>query len=428
VNQTAHSFDHIDGYVADSAYPSKFHQSFQPPWIDAALAVKGIVPPRDGQNKFTLVDLGCGDGIGLILTAASHPQGKFFGVDAIGEHVMHGRHVIAALGLDNITLIHGTFADVMDHADGAADYVVAQGVLAWVSPTNRMILMDLAARWLRPGGVLAMGYNTYPGWGRIAAFQALVRATAREKDGNSTERFVAAVDQLRTSGAIEEAVWEWLDELRADLPLNYFAHEYLNEHWRPCWSGDVVSQLAERGLAYTGQAGSNRLRDDLCLTGPWRKALTEFSTVPAREIAIDLFTDSWFRRDLYIKLPAYAFDKEEVIASRMASWWIEASGVERDLAMTSETPAGEISFDNEAARVILATLARGPCSLSAIAANVTLSAADLLNSIDALWIAGRVFPIDPPDKTPLAEPTNDWLTKAGIAINGIASPFGALLK
>ena len=334
--------------------------------------------------------------------------------------------MIDGLGLANITLIHAGFADGMDYADGSADYVTAQGVLAWVSPANRTALMDMAARWLKPGGVLAIGYNTYPGWSRIAPFQALIRATALEKSGQSSERFVAAVDQLRTCGVLDDAVWQWLDDLRADLPLNYFAHEYLNAHWQPCWSGDIISELAERGLAYAGQAGSNRLRDDLCLTAQWRKALAEFMSVPAREIATDLFTQSWFRRDLYLKMPAYGFDAEELIASRMASWWMASAGVERDMAMIGGTPAGEIKFDNQAARCILAALEQGPCSLSAIAAKATLSEADLLNSIDALWIAQRVMPIDPPCGTPWADPTNEWLSKAGIEINGIATQYGAL--
>ncbi|HTM78738.1 MAG TPA: methyltransferase regulatory domain-containing protein [Devosia sp.] len=260
----------------------------------------------------------------------------------------------------------------------------------------------------------------------MAPFQALVRATALGQPGNSTERFVAAAEQLRTSGAIGDAIWEWLDDLRENLPLNYFAHEYLNAHWQPCWSGDVISNLAERGLAYVGQAGTNRLRDDLCLTTQWREALAEFSTVPAREIAADLFTQSWFRRDLYLKLPGYGFDAKELIESRMASWWTSTAGADRDLAMTGETPAGEIGYDNEAARSILPVLAEGPSPLSTIAAAANLSPPDVLNSIDALWIAGRVTPIDPPSKASRAGPTNDWLAEAGIAVNGFATEYGAL--
>ena len=76
---TASPSDSIDGYVGDSLYPSSFHASFAPPNIDAMLAHAGIASPRGlgTRSPFTMVDIGCGDGIGLILNAAAHPEGHF---------------------------------------------------------------------------------------------------------------------------------------------------------------------------------------------------------------------------------------------------------------------------------------------------------------------------------------------------------------
>src|SRR5688500_7907169 len=80
----------IDGYVADALYPSTFHPAFAPAWLDAILTWKRVRPPRRPRGPFTLVDLGCGDGAGLILLAAAHPEGRFLGVDGMAEHVARG--------------------------------------------------------------------------------------------------------------------------------------------------------------------------------------------------------------------------------------------------------------------------------------------------------------------------------------------------
>lgn len=420
-------FTRIDGYVADTAYPSKLHQSFQPPWIDAVLAMRQIVPPRAGSDGFKLIDLGCGDAIGLILAAASHPQGQFIGVDAMPEHIARGQAAIDGIGLDNITLICGGFGDVMAYADGSADYVTAQGVLAWISMENRAALLDLAGGWLKPGGAFCVGYNAYPGWTAIAPFQALVCATALGKAGNSTQRFAAAVEQIRSIGAVDDSVWQWLDSLRGSIAEDYFAHEYLNAHWQPCWSGDVITAMGERGLAFVGQAGNQRLRDDYCYTAEWQEALGGFASMAAREIAADLLTGCWFRRDIYLKAPAFGFDASEAEAFRMQGWWAKSPGTGSDMGMTSITPAGELNFDNAAAGAILAAVERGPACLSAIAQTTGIGAADLLNSIDALFVADRVVPVDTPIVTAAGGEANRWLADNQITINGHATPHGALM-
>jgi SAM-dependent methyltransferase len=419
-------FHQIDGYVADTPYPSNFHQSIQPPWLDAVLALRGIVPPRYGGEPFTYVDLGCGDGIGLILTAASHPQGRFIGVDIMPEHVARGQAMIDQIGLTNITLHCGSFADHMPLADGTAHYVVAHGVLTWVSPEHRIGLFDLAAKWLAPGGVLYLSYNSFPGWAERTPFQALLRAMAQQLPGTSTERFKAACAHLRPLGIISGAVWRYLDEAQGKVSDDYFAHEYLHAHWSPFWSGDVITEMAGRDLAYVAQASAERLRDDLCMTESWRDSIAEFSAIPAREIAADILIGSWFRRDLFLKMPAHVFEEHEAVYFRMRSYWATTPGVEADEPLTCETLAGKIDFDNAAARAILDAVSCDPAQLSAIGDEHGIAAADLLNSVDALWIADRVIPVDAPIANPKIDVTNDALQKAGISVRGRATVFGAI--
>jgi SAM-dependent methyltransferase len=417
-------FHQIDGYVADTLYPSNFHQEIQPFWLDAVLALRGIVPPRSNGEQFTYVDLGCGDGLGLILTAALHPQGHFIGVDIMPDHVARGQAMIDQIGLTNISLRCSSFSEQMAMADGRADYVVAHGVLTWVSPENQTALMDLTAKWLRPGGVFTLSYNALPGWAERTPFQALVRSVAKNLPGTSTERFNAAYAHLRPLGLIDPSVWQDLDARQKNASENYFAHEYLHDHWSPLWSGDVITDMATRDLAYIGHACTERLRDDLCLTQGWRAILAQCVSVPEREIAADILTHCWFRRDIYVKAPFAIFDGDEAADFQMQTHWAIWPGSE-DQALNCETLAGQMSFDNDAAGVILDALKSGPKRLSNIAEASAIEIADLLNTIDALWIAERVIPAPAEVPWPMIEKLSLAMKVSDISIKGAEMVIGA---
>lgn len=415
----------IDGYVCDNLYPSMLHKCFQAPWIDAVLSINGVVPPRYNQETFTLFDLGCGDGLGLILAAASHPQGQFIGMDAAPDHIARGQAIIDAIGLTNIRLVCSTFSEFRDSVEGTADYVTANGVLAWVTLDNRQALLDLSARLLKPGGAFCVGYNAFPGWNDVAPFLNLIRATAKEKTGNSTERFNAAWDHLRDMEIIGEGVWKWLEGMQERFSVSYFTQEYLNEGSLPCWSGDVITQMGQRNLAYVGQATNGRLREDLCFRQIWQDNLQSFDTVPAREIAADVYCNSWFRRDVFIKTPASGFDPEEVLAFRLQSWWMRADGQNDNVEMESSTLAGTLEFDTPLARAIWSGLKAGPQSLGTLTHSSDATPTQIIDTIDAMFIAGLVVPVDARQPDAQSDTCNAWFIANNIAINGRASKHGA---
>lgn len=411
----------IDGYIADTPYPSNFHSSFQPPWTDWNLERRGIQPPRSAAKPFRYVDLGCGDAFGLIATAASHPQGHFIGVDAMPEHIERGQRLLQAANIGNVTLHCADFAAARSLALGDADYVVAQGVLAWISETARAALLDLAAAWLRPGGAFTVGYNCFPGWSEIYGFQRLIVTLAQATNGTSVERFAQALATVRTTGIFPPSVWEWLDPLIERLPPAYFAHEYLNGHWQPSWSADVIASLAGRGLDFVGQASAGRMREDLSFPPEWREVLTAMPTAAARELAADLQSGTWYRQDIYVKRPHRRIAASELPARLLERWWLLTEPAEQ-VEFSCATSAGTFEFDNAASRAIVGALGEGPRPLSAIAG---FAPADLINSIDALYAAKLVIPLDPPGKTE-ADSFNRLLCKQGHDSGGVATAYGAL--
>lgn len=416
----------VDGYVADSLYPSSVHQPFSPPWTDALLVHAGVRPPRRARTPFTLVDLGCGDGAGLALLAAAHPEAQFIGVDALPGHIEKGRSLISEWGLSNITLHHATF----DTATAlllpeCADYVACQGVLAWVSAANRAALLDLAARILRPGGALTIGYNCFPGWTQMTAFQHAVRAMAEGRPGTPVARFEAAVAALRANKAMPQTVWGWLDPLLAKLPPDYFAHEYLNAHWSPLWAEDAIRAFAACDLHCVSEARPWRLRPDFALKQAWREALDGVDDPALRETLRDILTHNWFRTDICVKGLVERLDEDARTQQRLNGYWASTQAAE-GTAYHTRTAAGTIRFDNDAARAIMALLEDGPAPLAAVSG---LDGVDLLNTIDALFMAGLVMPLDPPAAVPAAARVNARvraMDAAGGLLNGLVGRNGLI--
>ncbi len=400
--------DSIDGYVAEDVYPSTFQREFAPPWIDAMLRHKGLVPPRQGRSAFRLLDLGCGDGLGLIAMAAAHPEGEFLGIDAMAEHIEDAQATSKRIGLTNIQFRCARFSEVAPPTRPRFDYVTGQGLLAWISEENRRHVYRIAAEQLRPGGIACLGYNAMPGWRDMIAFQQIVRQLAEGRAGSPFERFSAALAQVKAmvaAGAPSLPQWlmEWIDGQIGRIPGNYFAHEYLNQHWGPLWSSQVIGPMAGHGFTYLGPSRLDRLREDLCTTRAQRGELAKIGDPSARETAADLFARASFRVDLYGCDVAPIADPAQ---ARLDGWWA-ARVAEADADYSWATAAGTLRFDNAAAHAILGGLAAGPRTLRSIHGQGGAGTiADILNTADALAISGQITPVDPPAIAPAAAPAN----------------------
>jgi len=414
----------IEGYQADEVYPSNFPREFSPAWIDAILRCRGVPPPRAPRGPFALLDLGCGDGMGLIVLAAAYPEGRFTGIDALPAHVAYGQAVAEGLGIDNVTFRCALFAEVEDPAEPEYDYVTAQGVIAWVSAANRAHVYRIAASHLRPDGVAVLGYNAMPWWTEAASFQHVVRALAERESGPAAQRFDAAVARVKAMGPagaslFSDAFWTWFESARARLPRGYFPHEYLNAHWAPQWSDHVAGAMGEHGFALAGLGGVSRLREDFALRVGHRQALAEITDLTARELATDIFTDASFRVDLFAR-PARA----GVAQARLDGWWA-ATVAEADADYGFDTRAGRLKFDNAAAHAILRGLEAGPQPLRVLHARGDAGTeADILNAADALFTAGHIAPAEPPAQTPFVDALNAEIAAAAACGRGIKALVG----
>jgi len=210
-----------------------------------------------------VLEIGCGDGGNLLPLAYYHPAWSFVGVDPSAEAIRIaelGRH---ELGMSNLSFVQANAATAV--LDGKFDFVICHGVYSWVAPGERDSVIALAKERLSPQGLFYLSYNTEPGW----RSRGLVRERLRKrtKGGSVLEQAEAAREELEVMSELlgSGEGHPYLSLLRREIdfakdkPLFHLAHEYLAEHNRAFWFGEVWDAADSHGLHYVGDAQDYRV-------------------------------------------------------------------------------------------------------------------------------------------------------------------------
>src|SRR5215471_5796060 len=296
----------FDGYAADIPYLRDFKPMLAPAWLDHVALVAGVEPPAR-ETGFAWCDLGCGQGVTAAILAATHPYGKFYGIDAMPAHIDHARRLAAAVAIPNLQLHAVDFAAAIDLDLPQFDYIVAHGVYTWVRPEAQRALRRFIDLRLKPGGLVYLSYNAMPGWARDLPFQGLLREFGRTIQGDNYARFAAAaelvptltgdgVESLATSFIVKE-----LRERQQDYSPAYLVHEFMPAAWQPLYVTEVRRDLATIGLEPAGSATLNENFDWMVLGEGARQTLATIAEPDARELVRDYYLDQRFRRDVFAR-------------------------------------------------------------------------------------------------------------------------------
>lgn len=391
----------IDGYFSEFQYPTVPNMEFAPAHIASAMRSGGFRPPRL-RGPIRVLDIGCGDGINLALMAAAYPEAEMTGIDAMEVHIARGQAFAERHAIRNLTLRCETFAETLARADAPYDYIICQGVIAWVSPENRARVFEIAGRFLAPGGAFCVGYNAMPGWQERLTMQRMLRLWSEADAGGgdagpaSTQaRFEGArahLAEIARQGAasLPPEPLDELVELAARLPAGYFPHEYLNDHWQPLWWADVRAAMAAQGLSYACETRFLRHRADFSLKKAERAMMEAVADPVQRESMADLFNDTTFRVDIYAR-EAVAAPRQQL----MGEVCLAAKYAEAEAPYSGKSRAGTLRFDNQAAHDVLGALGNGPRAVFSIIDASSVGRADLLNAVDVLLAAAHVLPVAP---------------------------------
>ncbi len=307
------------GYYADTGYTYGFYRETMPIWLQWASALQHHILPR---NEFRYLDAGCGQGLNLIIAAASHPNCEFFGIDFFPEHIAHAKRLAKLGGLSNIHFIEGDFVELSKNTDrlGEFDYVISHGISSWIDPLVRQSLFQLIQKTLKPGGIFYNSYNTHPGWLNMVPFQHLVRLLSKNVNGQES------VDQARsiTSNIIKSApIFEERlpgQLLRIEQMENqeraYLVQEYNNQFWRPVFFTDMVDELSSHKFNYIGSSTLTEIGYSFLPESIQELVKKEIDMLKIEQI-IDYAILKAFRRDLYVKgrLKPWKYEREEYLGS-----------------------------------------------------------------------------------------------------------------
>ena len=387
----------VKGYVADVPYVRAFIHYLAPAWLDHVAVVSGVVPPAR-KDGFAWCDLGCGQGVTAVMLAAMHPAGHFHAIDAMPEHIDHGRRFAADADVPNVSFHAADFAAANDLSLPKFDYIVAHGVYSWVGPEIRADMRSFIDRHLKRGGLVYISYNAMPGRAADLPFQRLVRALGETCAGDSTERVVAALNivdsflALKAPALVASPMLSLLKEQRDKVATTYLAHEYMGQHWDPLFVTEVRSDMATIELAPVGSATLVENHDAFVLGQAAREALAAIGDENVRELARDFLIDQFFRRDLFVR-EGEQLDEQGQRKRLFASTFALIHGASK-IEYTLRTAAGRLNFDNAAARGIIAGLSSGPRRLGALAEQGGAAADDIIANAMVLCASTQIRPVE----------------------------------
>jgi SAM-dependent methyltransferase len=388
----------VKGYVADVPYVRGFIPHLAPAWLDYVAVISRLTPPARKQG-FAWCDLGCGQGVTAAMLAAMHPTGQFHGIDAIPQHVDHARRFAAEAHVPNVHFHAVDFADAPNLPLPKFDYILAHGVYSWVDPQVRADMRSFIDRNLAPGGLVYLSYNAMPGRAADLPFQRLVRAIGESCAGNSTEQVATALKmvdaflELKAPALVASPMLSAFKQNKDRFAVTYLAHEYMGQHWNPLFVTEVRSDMATIGLEPVGSATLVENHDSFVLGQAARKVLAGIGDEHVCELARDFFIDQCFRRDVFAR-EGKQLDKHEQRRLLLASAFALTRGARR-IEYTLRTAAGNLTFDNAAARAIIAMLTAGPCRLRDITKQRDVAAEDAIANAIVLCASYQIRPVDP---------------------------------
>jgi SAM-dependent methyltransferase len=385
------------GYITDVPYAWPFAKELAPAWLDLVALISGFEPPSRAIG-FSWCDLGCGHGLTASILAATHPGGRFCGIDFNASHIDGAKRFANECEIDNVDFHHADFSTAIDSVAGGFDYIVCHGVYSWVGKESQNALLQFVDRHLNPGGLFYVSYYAMPGRVADLPLQRLVRALGLSFAGDSATRCASAIEivntltELKAAALISSPMAIGLKKHPERYNLAYLPHEFMSENWDPLCVTDVRAALRSIGLDPVGSAKLMENFDSFVLREAARKTLADIADPDARELARDFLINQSFRRDVYVRHGSALGENGR--RSRLQAIAFALTRPANMVKYERKTPAGQLRYDNPIARKIVGALAQGPRSLTDICAEFALAPGDMLPNALVLSAAGAICPVE----------------------------------
>jgi SAM-dependent methyltransferase len=296
--------DWSHGYNTALGYTYHFYRETTPLWLDWAARLKGCQAPAG--DRFRYLELGCGQGVGLCLIAALHPDCEFVGIDFNPQHIAHARDLAQNANLRNVRFEEADFMILSrDWPHGQFHFAVLHGIYSWITEDLRRAVCACLEQALMPGGLVYVSYNSLPGWISALPLQKLLRRHQAAKGLHplaAIEQGFRFMDQLRQSKA---AMFTALPQLNARMDnaikqdRSYLVQEYLHENWHPLWFSQVCQEMGHTKLGFIGTATLPENYLPALLPESMRELVQAQDDPLFAQEVIDCLINQSFRRDIF---------------------------------------------------------------------------------------------------------------------------------
>ena len=250
-----------------SAYDGKPYQDQRFPSLDLRrlLGLRqvlglGMCPPNEDDSGIRVLDLGCASGLHIREQALVYPGAHFQGVDFSHAEISVGQEQVEKQGLRNCELIQHDLR-TWSVGDAPYDVILCHGVFSWVPDDVKTAIFQHCAAGLKPNGIAAIAYVTYPGWKQREAFRELLQFQLRG-ESDPDQRIQRSALLLRLLQSVFSANSESpqalsllaLIESMQNSPKNAFLHDELGGVHDPCYFAQFVEWAREMGLDYVAES------------------------------------------------------------------------------------------------------------------------------------------------------------------------------
>lgn len=423
-----------EGYVTEIEYTIGFFAELAPELLRFAMLSQGLNAPR---GPISYLELGAGHCLTANVIAAVNPDVDVVAVDFNPSHISRAKALADKAGTKNIKFLERSFQDLA-HDDNlqSFDIIALHGVYSWVNQANRGYICDIIRRNLKPGGIVYISYNAYPGWSSGATLQRVLRDGGALGGGSVPQQLARGMGLLNRLKELNAGFFASTPGAAARLedmqkrPISYLAHEYMNNDWEAFFFSDVARALGESKVVYATQATLAAQTDLLNFTNEQRELINSIPDPIFREVTRDVILNTSFRRDIFVRGPNQLSKQvqREIWNNQRFVLLQDPADVPRKLG----SRVGEVTLQDEVYTPVLTALSKGPQTMAELRKDPGIEklsweqTAEALHFLTTLGTVHLALPADgEADRKMRAKAMNAAIlerVEAGDDIQALASP------
>jgi len=294
-----------NGYTSEISYTHGYYQYMTPTRMSFLFAVSGL----EYSDVETAYEAGYGQGLTINLNASSTAV-RWSGCDFLPEHTLNAQRLRDFSG-SKVDLTNDSFADLSSgDASQDLDFIALHGIWSWVGDLERSQLKEFINSRLKTGGILYLGYNVDVGFAPLRPLRHIMKEFERRTKGigntkpNVVRKAIEFVDKtlkLKPKYLLQnESILKRFEKIK-EHDIEYLAHEYFNENWKPTTFADLAREFEELKLSFACPAQAAQHVPAINLTQDQIAHLSEIDDSILKETVRDLFTSANFRADYWVR-------------------------------------------------------------------------------------------------------------------------------